>query len=515
MVAMFSEELSSWASASIRPEASTLSLVPVATQPASPRPQPRRQFQLQSQPFQLQPQPPADEAKKSLARELFLQKDRRPSPKRDAERDDFDRLFSTSSSLYSGMRALSLMSVASSQTRTSEYSSLFDSPPLLDPSVDPSSSSQTHDTLSSFNTSHEYNLTSRGRDYATVVVVSRAGNVLDPPQLHFGDQLKGCIVMHRDNLSDMRSMEVMLFESDPVTPSCEIKRTLSPQEVDESRISGGHFSWPFVITPPSVLSSIAAPASARTDPSITHHSSGDHFIRPRTQLMVIIYRTGGRLTRNVGLRQPIYYIPPPTPGTPSPPSQIPTSIPPDFPVDSWPEQKLPDVIMRGIIFRKLQVEVTCKLIVPVSHPVSDAIPLRLIMTCESREALDLLAISYAIDVRLLKVLAIGNNATSISPLTLRRPFSCHRTDWAAIAQWEANSHCSELPPSDEHPKTRWRVELNGMLHRNESVQITESFEQQGKALMYFVCLFPFKLADFRPAHDRNKELLMVKLPITK
>jgi len=75
-------------------------------------------------------------------------------------------------------------------------------------------SSQEHGTIPPskipFDTAHEYILTSRGRDYAIVFVVSRAHNVLDPPLLHFGDELNGVIVLPRDNLSGMRSMEVVV-----------------------------------------------------------------------------------------------------------------------------------------------------------------------------------------------------------------------------------------------------------------------------------------------------------------
>ena len=140
-MAVFSEELSSWdglfcisqwrdrfppnatthsspvpVSSPIRPAAQTLSPVPVATQTAIPRPKPWRRLQLQSQPFQLQPQPqpPADGAKKSLARKYFLQKDRRPPPKRDAKRDDLGRnsSVSTTTSISSQMRGLSPLSAA-------------------------------------------------------------------------------------------------------------------------------------------------------------------------------------------------------------------------------------------------------------------------------------------------------------------------------------------------------------------------------------------------------------------
>ncbi|KAH9173756.1 hypothetical protein EDB89DRAFT_2068550 [Lactarius sanguifluus] len=382
------------------------------------------------------------------------------------------------------MRALSLMSAAPSQTRASAYSSLFDSPPLdvsafytffipylsllstvlklpaAQPPMVPSS--QAHAIVSSFDTSHEYTLTSRGRDYATVVVVSHAPNILDPPLLHFGDELKGRIVMRIDSLSDMRIMEVVfqVFESDPIIPSYETKRIILPNQVDESCISGGQFSWPFVISPPPILSSSSSSsaASGSSDSSLGQYLVRDHHDKPKVQLIVTFCRHG-RLTRNLVLREPIHYVPPPDPVT-TPPPLIPTNPPtdpfvgpPDLSVDpSWAQQTFPVILVKGVMFRQLQVEVTCKLVVPVSHPVSDVIPLHLVMTSETREALDLLAVSNAIDVRLLKVMAFGENAANIDPFTLRKRYSFHhRTDWAAKAQWEANDPPRELPTDDEHP----------------------------------------------------------------
>ena len=59
-------------------------------------------------------------------------------------------------------------------------------------------------------TRHNYILRSRGRDYATIVVVSRASFVQEPPVLHFGDELDGLIVLPRDHLDDMQNMEVVV-----------------------------------------------------------------------------------------------------------------------------------------------------------------------------------------------------------------------------------------------------------------------------------------------------------------
>ncbi|KAI9454407.1 hypothetical protein BJY52DRAFT_1188959 [Lactarius psammicola] len=231
-----------------------------------------------------------------------------------------------------------------------------------------------------FDTLHKYKLTSRGRDYATVVVVIQAPSVLDPPVLHLGDELDGRIVLRSDNLSDMRSMEVVfrLIEYDPVIASHETKRTLLSQEVDES--------YP-VPTPSPPLIPAVRPSDLSVDPPC---------------LPVIL---------------------------------------------SWPQQILPAVVVRGVMFRRLQVEVRCKLIVPVSHPVSDVIPLHLVVTSESREVLD----------------------RSPYHMSSTNRFSRHRTDWAAKAQWKVNARPLELPPSDEHPRARWNITLNGMLHRDQSV----------------------------------------------
>ena len=113
---------------------------------------------------------------------------------------------------------------------------------------------------------------------------------------------------------------------------------------------------------------------------------------------------------------------------------------------------------------------------------SDVIPLRLAMTSGSREALDLFSVSHAIDVRLFKVLAFGEKATNISPFA-HNSRSYQQRKLVAKAQWDAGPQLRELPPSDEHSWARWHIELDGRLHRDQSVDMSESFEQPGIALM--------------------------------
>ncbi len=113
---------------------------------------------------------------------------------------------------------------------------------------------------------------------------------------------------------------------------------------------------------------------------------------------------------------------------------------------------------------------------------SDVIPLRLEMTSEGRQELDLFSVSDAIDIRLLKAMTFGENAGNIHPFTLKNRSSYHRTEWAAKALWEIDADAWELAPSDQYPRPRWRIKLNGELHRDQKVPMGESFEQKGMAL---------------------------------
>lgn len=119
-----------------------------------------------------------------------------------------------------------------------------------------------------------------------------------------------------------------------------------------------------------------------------------------------------------------------------------------------------------------------------SYPVCDKIPLRLVMTCVNRVALDLFAVSDVIKIRLLRVLAFGKKAaTARPPFTLRNRKAYHITKWVANAHWYADGEDKELPPDDEHPGSRWRTKLNGELRREPYAELSHSFAEPGMAVM--------------------------------
>ena len=107
----------------------------------------------------------------------------------------------------------------------------------------------------------------------------------------------------------------------------------------------------------------------------------------------------------------------------------------------------------------------------ISCPVDDIIPLRLTLTSEDRGALDLLAVSHVINAQLHTIMAFGEQATTVRPLSLRNRTAFHRSDLAAKAHWQHDGHPRELPPDDEHRRTRWRVKLNGNFERETNMEL--------------------------------------------
>lgn len=86
-----------------------------------------------------------------------------------------------------------------------------------------------------------------------------------------------------------------MFNSDPNNPSFETKRTLSPQQADESQFPGGKI-LPFTIAlPPDLVSSSSSSVGSTTGhQSSNGHSTGGEL---KYELIVTIYRRGP-LTRN-------------------------------------------------------------------------------------------------------------------------------------------------------------------------------------------------------------------------
>ncbi|KAI9451461.1 hypothetical protein BJY52DRAFT_1297612 [Lactarius psammicola] len=404
-------------------------------------------------------------------------------------------------STHSSFTSISLvptLQFASGSTAPPRLSSVVSPPPYSRPNPAPSrrpmeppadQNPQAHERENHASTAggpvstiHTYGL----KEYAYVFINSHADSHQDTPMIYRGEETTGTVRLPQRHLQEVLSIIVVLrvFDSDPTNSTYKIKVVLLSGRIDPSHIINEEFCGHFAIAPPS---------------SIAYDSN------PKFELQITIHRRGC-LTRRIRMKQLIRYSVRPDPSNPSPLPETPARNPRSLP-SSWTPNDYPGVIIRGSIFQQHEVGVECKLIIPISYPVCDRIPLRLVMTCVDRVALDLLAVSDAINVRLLQVLAFGKRAaTARPPFNLRKRKSYHITKWVATAHWYANGKDEELPPDDEHPRSRWLVKLNGEFRREPRAEIGHSFAEPGMAVMYYVCLFPFRAPDFRPTSNPDKIL---------
>ncbi|KAH9016385.1 hypothetical protein EDB83DRAFT_2439039 [Lactarius deliciosus] len=365
-------------------------------------------------------------------------------------------------------------------------------------------------------TTHTYILKT---DYAFVSVRSRAHNVRDIPLMYLGEETIGTVVFPEWHLREVRSITIVLrvLVSNTVNKASETvtKLMLLSEQVRRSHTSNGEFCWHFTMPPPTIAGSSPSTLPQEQASSSLGHSSRrnhncDQLERLGFQLQLTIHRRG-YFARKIRMRQPIRYIP--RPGDPSTPLPLQTPAGPPRTARNlpspWAENMSPEIIVRGVIFGRHETEVECRLIIPEAYPVNDTIPLRLNMTCEDHKALDLFAVPHVIDVRLLKVLAFGRNAAAAAPpFSLRNRKSYHITNWVATALWNVDGHAIQ-------ENGRWHIRLNGRLLRDPGAEISHIFSEPGMALMYYVCLFPFRSNEFRPLCAPDRILFYGRVPLTE
>jgi hypothetical protein len=121
------------------------------------------------------------------------------------------------------------------------------------------------------------------------------------------------------------------------------------------------------------------------------------------------------------------------------------------------------------------------------YPASNSIPLRLVLTSENYEALDLFSVSHVIDARLQKVMAFGDRAGTVRPLTLKDRDAFHRAELVARADWVRDGDVKALPLDEHRRRPRWCVTLNGALQRIGGVELIPSYEEPGVSMAIMVC----------------------------
>ncbi|KAA1477187.1 hypothetical protein DENSPDRAFT_884881 [Dentipellis sp. KUC8613] len=391
----------------------------------------------------------------------------------------------------------------------------------------PSRSSHT----TAFSCEHHYPLASHGKEYAVVIIRSRSTSPDLPPTYHPGDAISGHVAVPLANIQSISSIDVMVQEFIPGQSSAvsESLCKFLPEDIELGSVGpNGHIEWPFKMAPIRQTISDGDPASSRSSTSSGRRRSSssissrfrrDSHHNDTCVITVTAHRHG--LAQKLVLRQPVLFRSPSSSGSsPVPPLALLTPSParrsaplPPEPVERT-MRDLDPVLIKGVLFQAETVEVECMLgiAVPLTYALGEAIPLSMTLTTSDRSAVDLLATSQTIDVRLIRTMAFGENAHDVAPKTASK---YKKDQCVGVARWAVEDTVQQLPPRRSDGVKPWQVRLRGSLPTQEDSQASPaSFEFRDMSMMYTVRLYPFKAKDFAPTVPPNKELLILKVSIT-
>ncbi|KAA1477193.1 hypothetical protein DENSPDRAFT_575159 [Dentipellis sp. KUC8613] len=379
-----------------------------------------------------------------------------------------------------------------------------------------------------FSCEHRYPLKSRGKECAMVVMRSRSSSPDMPPTYYVGDKITGYVALPLANLQSISRVDVVMqeFAAGQSDAIAESRCKFVPEDIEPASIrSKGHVEWPFEMVPMreaisdfDVASSRSSTSSGRrhSNFSVASRSTKDSQRSDTCLIIVTAHRPG--LAQKSVLKQTVLFRSPSDAGSPPVSPQAFNPDPVRRPTRPPPIERtmrnLDPVMIKGLLFQADPVEVECMLgiAVPLTYMLGEAIPLSMTLTTSDRYAVDLLATSQTIDVRLIKTMAFGENAHDVTPKTGSK---YKKDECVGIARWVVENTVQLPSPRRRDGVELWQVRLRGSLPTQEDSQASPaSFEFQHMSMMYTVRLYPFKAKDFRPNKAANKELLILKVAMT-
>ncbi|VDB85679.1 unnamed protein product [Peniophora sp. CBMAI 1063] len=357
---------------------------------------------------------------------------------------------------------------------------------------------------------HQHILKSLGKDWAALFVRSRASAAHPRPLLYSGDDVSGRVSIALGKLGQIQRVEVVLqeFVHGRITPAAETRKVLLPSDVDASLVRAGLVEWGFALTPALNGSSpllMALPAEQRVQDG-----------RRTCLLLVTVYRRG-MLNQNPALRLPIEYLGPSS--STATIDNIPASVsvhdtPPQSQHRDWaPQPDFPELRIRGHLFSDRgagNTDISVRLAVPKRYPSCAPIPLRAVLSCADRRALDLLHSNpNGLDVQMIKIVAHGDAAARIGPLSLGHRSEFFRRVPVARGQFRASDIIY-----GEDDSTLWRLDIEGeLVALPDAGEVGPTLRFPDLVVMYTIVLFPFKVAGFKPISAPNKQLFIAEIPL--
>ncbi|KAJ6623969.1 hypothetical protein B0H10DRAFT_2162288 [Mycena sp. CBHHK59/15] len=331
---------------------------------------------------------------------------------------------------------------------------------------------------------HKYSLETKGRPWLFIFVKSRAPSAATPPYFLEADTIAGRVELDIDKAEAVKGITIAIQAGATIVGQEEqlflnLNQTLWPANEDKgaSKLAKGKYSWPFTFTLPAKVSPPDAKGmTIPLPPSFSERASPAYI-----DYKIVATVKRGAFKVNQELSTNFAYMPLVQPDTPSALRQLAYKegselIGPDGDPAGW--KVLEPLKIKGKLFDAKEVDVECTLAYTIGTP----IPLMVTLKSDDVHALDTLATTKAIQLHLVRSVALGSDA--MDDKVQRRSNNFFITGAGQAFFW---------PSSEGAPESGKRV-LRGELDVKKSVK--PSFLFPRFSVRYTLELLPFSTTGF-------------------
>ncbi|KAF8206241.1 hypothetical protein K438DRAFT_1816872 [Mycena galopus ATCC 62051] len=344
-----------------------------------------------------------------------------------------------------------------------------------------------------YRSEHKYSLENKGRPWLFIFIKSRSPNANSGPFFMQGDTVAGRVELDIDKAESLKSISVGILAGATAVGQEEVvflkvDQDLWPAATDKSgKLAKGKYSWPFSFKLPAKVSPLTGEEKGLefdAPPSFTERAS-PAYIDYRT--VVTVKR--GAFKMNQTLTTSFAYIQLTQPAPPSALRQLAYKeggdlIGPDGDPQGW--KVLQPVKFKGKLFDTKEVEVKCTLAIatPLAFTVGSPIPLELTLTSDDEQALDTLANSKAINLHLVRSIALGSDAME------------EKAERRSNTFFPSGAGQGYFWPSTEGAKEAGKRTMRGELEVKKGMKAGFHFPRF--TVRYSLELLPFSITGFAP-----------------
>ncbi|KAF9041999.1 hypothetical protein BDZ89DRAFT_1128688 [Hymenopellis radicata] len=383
---------------------------------------------------------------------------------------------------------------------------------------------------------HKYELLSgNGTAWATLKVQSRSRSSQQMPTFAEGDKVNGSLVLDLKKNESIKSIHLVvchlyvpLYLSFLVDlDSFRLNTVLWERSNPHEKLHGQN-EWPFSLDIPKEITVDETDAQTHAGPFRLPQTFLEKNVQASVQYdLVVNMKRTGFASSNSRIQTMIAYVPLTRPDPPSFLRRLAYQensplLGPEADPEGW--QLLPPCSVNGTLFSNRQVNVNCQLYLakPLCYTRGTSVPCFMSVTCMDEQALDLVATSSAIHVRLRRYVTAFNkdaalyNHSNLTGMKAAAPLGNRRYSEAATAKW--TDAVEDLANGVWWPSREGGEVIEGTRRLNGEIKLDQSLKPTCRIgnfrIKYMVVLLPPTAVGFaRPSGLTTTPLLEREIEI--